>query len=1141
MRRILAVSAVLCLVVLASVVAWRDLTTTSILSPSSVQAKRSSPSRGRLLADYAKLPLSFEPNLGQTDDRVNFLTRGDGYTVFLAGNEADIRLESASPEPANPREPQHSARATSSKTAVVKIALAQSNRHPQHETLDPQASRSNYLIGNDPAKWHRNVPQFSRVKYRNVYPGVDLIYYGNQRQLESDFVVAPGADPQQIAVQVTGADRLQLNPEGDLIVSTAAGDAFLRRPRAYQRSATGKTLQEIAANYVQTDVNLLKIKLGPYDATQPLIIDPVLAYSTYLGGTLNNFPLGIAADSAGFAYVTGFTSSTDFPTTAGTLQTAPKNTKGTVFVSKLSKDGTALVYSTFLGGTGVVGESAHAIAVNPTGEAYIIGNTSSSDFPITSATAYQSTFRGGGGFFTVLDSAGAALVYSTYLNGSGIDRLQGLAIDGNGDAYITGATTSTDFPIIPGTAIQTSNNVSGSQIGTAFLSRMNPGNVGTGSLVYSTYLGGSKEDSGVGVAVDASANAYVTGFTSSTDFPMTATHTGFQTTLRNPSGNAFVARIDTTQPQLLVYSTYLGGTPNGSGSNPPDSGAAIALGPSGDAYMVGISYAPDYPLVNPLDMASNTPNQKVVLSRIDTTKSGAPSLVYSTFFGGTTHTLGVSGHGADLGFGVALDSTGNIYIAGTSSSIDFPTTPGAPQTSRVGGQNAFLSELNPAGTAVLFSTYLGGSNDAAYSLSLDGATPPSTYITGVTSGNFPTTPSALQVVDNVTGANNNDGFVAKISPGAGTGVFASPVNLAFGNQAVNTPSAAKIVTLFNDSASTLTILGVSFTGTNAADFGQTTTCTGALAAASSCTYNITFTPTTTSAESATFSITDSDATSPQTVSLTGTGTPPPSAISLTPSTMTFGTSPQIATLTNSGTSTLTITGISFTGPNAADFGQTNTCGASLAAGANCTISVTFTASAAGTESATLNVADSDPSSPQTVALSTTPNNADFSISTPTQVIVHSGANGSIVATLTSQNGFAGNVALTCSGEPTSTTCAFSPAGVALAANGTQTATATITTTAPSMVPPPPSFRRIPGYPAALWTWLALAIVLFVFWQTRRRDFKKLAWGFAAAALFFVNSCSHVPSQGTPTGTYSLTITATSGTLTHTTTVSFVVD
>jgi hypothetical protein len=1130
MRRALAVFVMLCSFLFAIFTLPHDPTS----QPARVPVAKAAPAplhRAQTLAAYNNLPLVFERNQGQTDPRVQFLTRGSGYSVFFAGSEATIRVQSPAPISTSdsilPQTP------VAGPTAVVKIALRHANSRAEAQGDDILPSRSNYLMGNDPAKWHRHVPQFSRVKYRGVYPGIDLIYYGNQGQLESDYIVAAGADPRQIALQVTGADRLHLNPQGDLVLSTASGDVFLRRPRAYQRTAGGNAPQEVVASYIQTEANLLKIKLGPYDSSQPLIIDPVLAYSTYLGGTLNNFPLGIATDSAGFAYVTGFTTSSDFPTTAGTLQTTPKNTKGTVFVTKLSKDGTSLVYSTFLGGTGTLGEAAHAIAVDPQGDAYIIGSTSSSDFPITSATAYQSVYRGGGGFFTVLDPAGASLLYSTFLNGSGIDRLQGLAIDANGDAYITGATTSTDFPNIPGTAIQSSNNVTGSQIGTAFLSRLNPKGVGTGSLVYSTFLGGSKEESGLGVAVDASANAYVTGYTSSSDFPMTAAHTGFQTTLKNPSGNAFVARIDTSQPQLLVYSTYLGGTPNGFGSNPGESGNAIALGPSGDAYMVGISYAPDYPLVNPLDSASNTPNQKVILSRIDTTKSGAQSLVYSTFFGGTLHSLTLPDHGADLAFGVALDTTGNIYIAGTTSSIDFPTTPGAPQNLRVGIQNAFLSQLNPAGTAVLFSTYLGGSNEAAYALSLDGASPPSTYITGVTAGNFPTTPSAFQIVDNVTGQNNEDGFVAKISPGAVTGVFVAPVNLAFGNQVVNTPSNAKIVTLFNDSASTLTIIGVSFTGTNAADFGQTTTCGGTLAATATCTYSITFTPTTTSVESATFSISDSDSSSPQTVSLTGTGIPAPSPITLAPSTLSFGTSPQTATLTNNGTSALTITSISFTGPNATDFSQTNTCGTSLAAGANCTISITFTGPTSGTESATLTVTDSDPSSPQTVALTTISTTPDFVLGlAPTSSTVTAGSSTTVTVGLLSTNSFTGTVALTCTGAPVDSTCSLVPTSVNLTANGTGTSAGTINTTARTMTLPK-AIRLTPHHPGNLIpAWIAVAVLLLLFWLARRRDARKLAWGLAAVALFAATSCSGVPHGGTPAGTYTITITATSGSLTH---------
>jgi hypothetical protein len=788
--------------------------------------------------------------------------------------------------------------------------------------------------------------------------------------------------------------------------------------------------------------------------------------------------------------------------------------------------------------------------VDSLGDAFVIGSTSSTDFPITTATAYQSINKGGGGFFTELDPTGANLLYSTYLSGSGTDRLQGVAVDITGNAYITGATTSTDFPVIPGTAIQTTNNVTGSQIGTAFLSRIDPTKVGTGSLVYSTYLGGTKEDSGLGVAADASANAYITGYTSSSDFPMTVSKNGFQTTLKNPSGNAFVSRIDTSQPNLLVYSTFLGGGPNGFGSNPGEAGDAIALGPSGNAYMIGISYAPDYPRVAAFDSASNTPFAKTVVSRIDTTKSGAASLVYSTYFGGTLNSLTLPGHGSDLGFGIALDPAGNIYLAGTTNSIDFPTTPGAPQTARAGLQNAFMSELNPAGSAVLFSTYLGGSNEAAYGIALDGATPANAYIAGVTSGNFPTTPGAFQTVDKVTGQNNNDGFAAKLSPGAVTGVFATPVNLPFGNQIINIASSSKLVTLFNDSPTMLTIATISFTGTNAADFSQTNTCGATLAAGASCSINVIFTPSTTTSESATLSISDSDSTSPQSVSLTGTGTPAPAAVFVSPATLSFGnqtvntsSSPQTATLTNNSAGTLTITGISFTGTNAADFSQTTTCGATLATAANCTISVTFKPTTTGAESATLSIADSDASSPQTASLTGTGTSStpDFTLSAaPASLTVAAGTPASFTATLTSLNGLTGSVSLTCTGAPVDSTCVLLPTSVALP-NGTQTSTGTINTTARTIAPPPNSFRFGPRYPVGPWAFLAIALALLAAWIATRHGARKLAWGFAALSLLALTSCSGFPHRGTPAGAYTLTITASSGNTSHSTTVVLTVN
>jgi hypothetical protein len=1150
MKRSLFAFCVVCLGMLTIAPVRQKLFRSGTPKPLKAQPATATAAHGEILAAYGNLPLNFEVNQGQTDARVKYLAQGPGYTVFLTGEDATLLLHAHSGEnsPTFPAQPLSARNSKSAKgpNVAVRLSLAGANPGAQVEPLDVQPGESNYLIGNDSSKWRRGVPHFARVKYRSVYRGVDLVYYGNQGQLESDYILAPGASPSEIGMRVEGADKLNLDAHGDLILSTAAGNVTLHRPRAYQQ--TGTSRQEIAANYVRRGPRVIGIDVAPYDSTQPLIIDPVLSYSTYLGGTANQFLTGIAADSSGFAYVTGFTNSSTFPTITGSLQTTLSNSTGNAFVTKLKLDGTGLVYSTFLGGTGTSGDSAHAIAVDAAGDAYIVGFTSSTDFPLK-VSAYQSVNKGGGGFFSKLDPTGSSLLYSTYLNGSGTDRLNSIAIDSNGNAYITGSTTSTDFPVVIASALQNTNNVTGSQIGTAFLSRIDPAQSGAPSLVYSTYLGGTKEDAGLGVAVDSTFNAYVTGSTSSTDFPQPTVKNGFQQTLKNTRGNAFVARIDTTQPGVLVYSTYLGGTSNAPSGNPGDVGAAIAVPPTGGvAYITGYSYATDFPTVAPLSTTSNSPFQKAIIAQIDTTKTGVASLLFSTYFGGTVFTLGSSQPGADLGFGIALDAAKNMYVAGTTSSADFPVTPGAPQPTKTGIQNAFLSELNPTGSAVLFSTYLGGSNDAASAVALDGASPANAYIAGVTGGNFPTTVGAFQTTDAVAGASNNDGFVAKISPGAVNGVFVSPVFLSFGNQAVHTTSAFKLVDLFNESSSTLTGINAMFTGPNAADFTLLTpACPTSLGVHATCAFEVVFTPSTTSTETAVLSVADSDGSSPQTVSLTGTGTTPPASVFLSPTTVDFGNQTinttsiaKTVTLTNNSAAALSAIAVTIGGASPTSFAQTSTCGATLAVGATCTISVTFTPTAAAAATATLSVADSDASSPQTAALTGTGTSGspDFSITAPPTASVAAGSAANIAVTVAGLNGFTTPVALTCTGAPIDSTCTLLPASVTPTPTGAMSS-ASVVTTVRSILPPSPGPLRVPRYPFAAWP-ASFVLLLLAVWLARRQPAKKLAWTFALLLMMSQAGCSGLPHNGTPAGIYTLTITGTAGTQTHQVTVSLTV-
>ncbi len=687
--------------------------------------------RARVSQRYGKLPLSFEANQGQTDSRVKFLSRGRGYALFLTPTEAVLSLNKANRttsigEGRLIKDPRTRA---ASKYAVVRIRLERANRNPQIAANDKLPGKSSYFIGNDPRKWRANISTYAQVRYRGVYPGVDLIYYGNQRQLEYDFIAGPGADPKRIALTFAGAKRSRLDPHGNLVVDLGGAQVIQRAPLIYQE--IGGVRRPVAGGYQLRGANTVGFKLGRYNHARPLIIDPALLYSTYLGGSVDAgaFGFGIILDSSNNAYVTGGTFAADFPASAGAFQTTFAGVSD-AFVAKLNSSGTAILYSTYLGGGGY--DVGYGIELDASNNAYVVGYTESADFP-TSAGALQSTFGGvSDAFVSKLDSSGATLLYSTYLGGSGTDSGHAIALDSSNNAYVTGYTFSTDFPTTAG-AFQTTF----AGAGDVFVTELNSS--GT-ALLYSTYLGGSSADYGSGIALDSSNNAYVAGQTASPDFPII---TGaFQATFAGGTDDAFVTMLNSSGTALL-YSTYLGG----SGA---DYGDGIVLDSSNNAYVSGQTFSADFPTTAGAFQTTFAGAGDAFVTKLN---SSGSAVLYSTYLGGS---------GTEDALDLALDASNNAYVTGGTNSADFPTTAGAFQTTLAGADDAFISMLDSSGATLLYSTYLGGSGeDYSYGIALDSSN--NVYVIGQTySADFPITLGAFQTT--LPGVGNFDAFVSEIHP-----------------------------------------------------------------------------------------------------------------------------------------------------------------------------------------------------------------------------------------------------------------------------------------------------------------------------------------------------------------------------------------
>ena len=682
----------------------------------------------------SNMPQAFTENRGQLEnDEVRFYAQGGGLWFTNDGVWFEIREEKKLESRESSVGSQELRLATEDwrlktgeyRRVILKQEFVGANP-VRPEGKQRLSWNSNFFYGNDSTKWRTDVPNYQEIYYKNIYDGIDLRYYTNKKGLKYDFIVHPGADIHQIRVKYVGIEGLEINNFGNLIINTSIKDIIDRNLFIYQ-NYSGSQHQVRGRFKILNNLEYGFELLNNYRKQEILVIDPRLEYSTYIGGSNSESGRGIAVDSIGNAYITGWTNSSNFPTTTGINYNGGK---GDVFILKLNSMGSELIYSTFIGGGG--GDGGMGIAVDSKGNAYVTGSTISSDFP-TTPRANDTSYNGGTAdvFVLKLNSSGSKLIYSTFIGGIYTDEGLDMAIDTTSNVFVSGYTTSLDFPTTPG-AFDTKLN--GNNL-TGFVFKLNWNG---SALIYSTFLGGTELDLGTGIAIDSTGNAFVSGWTMSSDFPTTLE--AYDTTY-NGGDDAFVLKLDQNGSALL-YSTYIGGSKR--------EGFIyhnIAIDSFGNAFIAGITESSDFPTTsNANDTSHNGGELDVFVLKLDQNGS---KLIYSTFIGGSD---------LDRVGGIAVDLTGNAYVAGRTKSSDFPTTADAYDKSYNGQEDVFVLKLNWNGSRLIYSTFLGG-NGTEYCLSIGLDLSNNIYIMGRTwSSDFPTTPGAFESTFN---GGLTDAYIAK--------------------------------------------------------------------------------------------------------------------------------------------------------------------------------------------------------------------------------------------------------------------------------------------------------------------------------------------------------------------------------------------